>query len=166
VMTKDIYEKVYDDPFYQEIMSEYTLEAMLTKYGKPDQILIRSFSDLAAEFNPTQTLLYYPRMGIVVQYFSPNGLLKENGAFVLPTCPPKSHISLRLFNPDSQMTLDQLLAIDDSISKYKDISEATNMNDDSFFQAYHEYDEKVLSSSCPAVLKTPEDIWPSEYRNP
>ena len=165
-MTKDIYDKVYDDPLYWEIMSAYTLKAVLTKYGKPDQILIRSFSDLAGEFNPTQTLLYYPKVGIIAQYFSPNGLLKENGVFVLPTCPPRSHISLRLFNPDSQMSLDQLLAIDDSFSKYKDISEATNMNSDTFFQAYKEYDEKSLKSSCPAVLKTPEDIWPSEYSNP
>ena len=64
------------------------------------------------------------------------------------------------------MSLAQLLAIDDSFSKYKDISEATNMNSDTFFQAYKEYDEKSLKSSCPAVLKTPEDIWPSEYSNP
>lgn len=165
-MTKDTYNKIYDDLFYQEIMSAYTLETVLTKYGRPDQILIRSFSELAGEFNPTQTLMYYPEMGMVVQYFSPNGLLKENDAFVRPTCPPKGHISLRLFNPDSQMSLNQLLAINDSFPKYKDISEATNMNIETFFQAYHEYDEKALKSSCPASLKTPENIWPSEYSNP
>lgn len=165
-MTREIYNRVYDDPFYQETMSAYTLEAVLTKYGKPDQIFIRSFSDLAGEFNPTQTLLYYPKMGIVAQYFSPNGLLVENSAFVLPTCPPKGHISLRLFDPDSSMTLDELLSLDDSFAKYKVISEATNMDLDEFYEAYREYDEKTLVSNCPAVLKTPEELWPSEYSNP
>jgi hypothetical protein len=165
-MTKDIYNKVYDDPFYQEIMSLYTLETMLTKYGKPNQILVRSFSDLAGEFNPTQLLLYYPDSGIVVQYFSRNLPMLNNGTVTLWTCPPQSHISLRLFNPDSHMSLTQLLSIDDSYSKYKDISEVSNMDIDTFFQTYEEYDERAPDLSCPTFLKTPEDIWPNEYINP
>ncbi len=165
-MANDIYNKIYDDPFYFEIMSAYTLETMLTKYGKPNQIFIRSFSDLAGEFNPTQILLYYPDKGIVAQYFSPNGLLIENDAFILPTCPATSHISLRLFDPNSKLSLSEILRLNDSFAKYKDISEATNMTLDTFYETYKEYDETTLQSDCPAVLKTPEDIWPSEYRNP
>ncbi|HCB01270.1 MAG TPA: hypothetical protein DEP19_02710 [Anaerolineae bacterium] len=95
-MTENTYDLVYADSFYQEVMSEYTLEVILTRYGKPNQILVRSFSDLAGHFNPFQTLLYYPDKGIVVQYFSPNGLITENDEFILPTCPPIGHISLRL----------------------------------------------------------------------
>ncbi len=165
-MTRDIYNMIYDDPFYQETMSVYTLAAMLTKYGKPDQIFIRSFSDLAGEFNPTQILLYYPEQGIVAQYFSRNELEQNNETILNRTCPPKSHISLRLFNPDSHMSLDQLLSIDDSFSRYREISEATHMDLETFFQTYRQYDEKNLKSSCPTYLKTPWNLWPNEYSNP
>ena len=136
-MTRDIYYTVYDDPLYQKIMSAYTLEAMLTKYGRPDQILIRSFSALTAYNNPTQILLYYPEKGIVAQYFSEIFLVEQkNETFVSLICPPKSSISLRLFKPDSGLSLAYLLSIDDNYSGYKDISEATNMDVDTFFQTY------------------------------
>lgn len=165
-MTKDVYGLVYGDPKYEQMMSAYTLEKVLTVYGKPEAVMIRSFSNLAAEENPTQTLLYYPEKGIIVEYFSPNGLLIEDGATVLPTCPPKGHISLRLFDPASGMSLDELMRLDDSLAKYKDISEATNMDLNAFYEAYRQYDENSLQSLCPATLKTPEAIWPAEYSNP
>lgn len=164
-MTRDTYKMVYDDPFYQEIMSAYTLEAMLTKYGKPDQILIRSFSELAANNNPTQILLYYPKEGIVAQYFSRNGFEQKDSSFLNRTCPPKSHISLRLFKPDSGLSLTYVLSIDDNFSRYRDISESTNMTIDTFVQAYQAYDEKTLKSNCPADLKTPWNLWPGMYSN-
>jgi hypothetical protein len=165
-MTMGTYDLVYDNPFYQETMSAYTLEAVLTKYGKPDQILIRSFSYLAGEFNPTQILLFYPKEGIVAQYFSKNSLEQENETLFNLTCPPRSLISLRLFNPDSDMGLDELLEIDDSFPKYKDILNATGMDVDTFYQAFREYDENNLKSDCPAYIKTPWELWPSEYQNP
>ncbi|HCK66470.1 MAG TPA: hypothetical protein DHW49_09405 [Anaerolineae bacterium] len=64
------------------------------------------------------------------------------------------------------MTLKEILQIDDSYDKYKNISEATNMDINTFYESYRDYDESLLTSSCPAILKTPENIWPSEYRNP
>jgi hypothetical protein len=165
-MDKDIYYPIYDSPLYQGIMSAYTLEAILTKYGKPDQILIRSFSALTAINNPTQILLYYPKEGIVAQYFSQNLPEQQNQAIISRTCPPQSHISLRLFNPNFPMSLQDILIIDDSFSKYKDISEASNMNIDTFFQTYRQYDESALGSGCPKYLETSWDLWPDEYSNP
>lgn len=165
-MLEDVYTKIYNNLAYQEIMSDYTLEAILKKYGKPDKILVRSFSGVAGEVNPTQVLLYYPRYGIVIQYFSPNGLLTKDESFVLPTCPPKSHISLRLFDPSADLGLDEILMLDDSYNRYKDISEVSNMDIDVFYESYREYDEILLKDDCPATLILPESIWPSEYKNP
>lgn len=162
-LDRDIFYPVYDSPLYQKIMSAYTLQAILAKYGKPDQILIRSYSDLAAYNNPTRILLYYPKEGIVAQYLGDISSAKqENGKFVNWICPPKSSISLRLFNPNSQMSLNDLLVIDDSFPRYKDISEATDMDISMFYQSYQEYNK----SGCTTYLQTSWDLWPDEYQNP
>lgn len=157
--------KIYDDSFYQEAMSPYSLKTILTRYGKPEQIFIRSFSDLAADNNPTQILLYYPNEGIVAEFFSQNELVQKNETIFNRICPPKSLISLRLFKPNSGLSLSYLLSVDDNFSKYKNVSEATNMDVDTFFQTYQNYDESSIDLKCPAFLTTPWDLWPNIYSN-
>ncbi|MEA3439302.1 MAG: hypothetical protein U9R58_03380 [Chloroflexota bacterium] len=158
-MTFDITRTVYDDPQYFKIMEAYTLSQMLAVYGKPSQVLVRSFSGIAAEHFPTHFLLYYPEEGIIAQYFSHNmPVLEADKTITSWTCPSVSHLSLRLFDPDTELSLEQLLEFDDNLSKYKEISEATNMDIDTFYETY-------LESDCSEYIKTPEEIWPYVYDN-
>jgi hypothetical protein len=155
----DGYELVYKNSEYDEIMELYSVDQILTRYGKPEQIYIRSFSEIAGELNPTQILLFYPDEGVIVQYFSPNTLEIDNGEFYNTFCPLDGHIMLRLFNPNTDINLDKLLLMDDNFSSYKEISKVTNMDVNSFYNTY------VDGTDCSVYLYTKESIWPYVYDN-
>lgn len=156
---------IYGDTEYVKIMSSYTLEGIMSKYGKPDRVMIRSFSYLTAYNQPTRVLLYYPEKGIVAQYLSPNSLRQNGDQIHNLICPVEDVISLRLFDPASGMELAQVLSIDDNFSKYKDIADSTNMDIDTFFNSYQEYDETNFTSVCPPFLETSWELWPDSFSN-
>jgi hypothetical protein len=159
MVSPDGYELDFDSPIYREIMSPYSINQVLLNYGRPEQLLIRSFSELAGELNPSQILLYYPLEGVAIQYFSQNTLLIDDDIFYNKFCPVNGHINLRLFDPSSGLGLDQLLLLDDNFLEYKEISEVTNMNIETFYETY------ISASDCSHFIITKEEIWPHEYDN-
>ena len=155
---EDGYEIIFNDPAYDEIMHNYVLSQILVNYGPPTQVFIRSFSDLAMEIHPTQTLLYYPDEGVIVKYFSPNLRVVEDETSFIWTCPSEGYVELRLFDTNSGIDLPQMLEWDDNFSQYENLSDVTNMDDQTFYETY-------LESNCSEYIKTPEDIWPYIFDN-
>ena len=140
---------------YLSVMENYRLENILSTFGEPDQIWIRSFAPNYAWFD-TQTMLMYPEFGFVVIYSS-----ESTGVGIDPmytaTCPNLSDIRLLLYDPQSELVLEDYPEFV-AFHRYIDLEEATDFSISEFSTVFQ-------SGDCETKLMTLSELWPSQYDN-
>jgi hypothetical protein len=149
------YNALYGDQKYFEIIENYLLNNILEKYGIPSRVLIRSFRPSPSWFD-TQTLIYYPSNGIMIQYNSENSLVINDGQEYIMTCPLHGFVSLLLFDPSDNYSIEELVQEFGYFSEYKDLDLVTSFSLEDFYK-------NNLKSTCEDPIITPAEFWPFDY---
>jgi hypothetical protein len=99
---------VFGDPLFAKALQYYMLPHLLTAYGPPDEVLIRTFSSApGGGWVPFHLLLFYPMQGILVDYQGPNEKKGNN----LQWCPQNTNITMWLWMPERKLTLKDISRI-------------------------------------------------------
>jgi len=161
--------KIYGDPYYDELLTPFTLSNILETYGQPDQIIIRPSPDDEGHPSPPAQytfdfVLFYPEQGFVVEYVS---VRNEKGKNFIG-CPTESYLTqLSTWNPDEGKSINEVIKYKyftnlDSISKeniseYKQLQNVTPLNVTDFYNMFRVSN----SSDC---VGTPKESWPATNR--
>ncbi len=147
------YVEIYNDPNYYRMLNHYTMESILETYGPPVEVWIKSYNQNAVGYD-THTLLYYPDIGIVMEYVSPTRWVTDADEITwVSTCPAEGFISLSVFDPDAGWSLFDILDVHDNLGLYLPLEEATDMTMEEFYETYR-------NPGCDVDILTPADIWP------
>jgi hypothetical protein len=149
---------LYGDASFNKAFEYYSLPQILSNYGMPSQVLLAPFPDdpirTDVKWQPFSLVLLYPEKGIFVEYVSPRGTISND--FV--GCPSKAHISLAVWSPESDMSLEYVIQKAGSeinelnMDYFKPVEEATSMTLNEFYQ-------KFKDPNNTACLETPMDFW-------
>lgn len=148
-------EAVFGDPLFAEDLQPYMLPRLLEFYGKPDQVLVRTFSSAPeGGWVPFRLMLFYPRQGTLVIYQGPNERVDQK----IRWCPSKTNIALWLWSPERELTLEDVARMGpnltaEELSTYRTIEEATSMDIEAFYESFKDTDAQ-------ACLETPANLWP------
>jgi len=150
-------EEVYGAP-YTESLQSYLLPDLLSKYGKPDQVIIRMEIAVAEPTSPDSfdIWLLYPQYGAIVLYTGPAEII---GGKTVQGCPSYSFVSLWLVeagnNEMYQKTLEEnsgIKGLSPTPPYFKSTMDALGMTSDEFFEIY-----KIPTNRC---IESPLEIWP------
>jgi hypothetical protein len=145
--------EMYDTETYKEIMSAYTLSAMLSKFGPPADILVRAEADESPSPKRVFITILYPDKGIFTTY-EMQGERKGNN---LSACPANSFIDLWLLPESIGEKYQVLLSSSDNwegnFTQTRPLEQATQMtiDIDEFYETF-----KDTADVC---LETPFDMW-------
>jgi hypothetical protein len=148
------HETSYDDLYFKQIFNNYTISTILSDFGKPQSILIRTYPAAPEGGNiPFRILLFYPQNGILIKY---EGIDKKVGE-IFQVCPQDTIIDIWLWNPSHTKSLVDIANKNldftlEELSGYKTIEEITNMDIDKFYNAFN----KNSSTIC---LETDSNKW-------
>lgn len=146
---------VFGDPLFAQDWQRYMLPQLLITYGRPREILIRTFQEAPeGGWVPFHLLLFYQQQGILVDYQGPN----ERSGEQLRWCPQKTNIALWLWSPERELTLQDVAQMGpnlplEEVRNYRSLEEATNMSLDRFYEVFKRSDNQ-------ACLETPAELWP------
>lgn len=154
--------KLFGDPYYDELLVNYSLSTILEEYGQPDKLIIRPFPDDEGYPSPPAQytfdfVLFYPKQGFVAEYVSVRA--EEGNNFV--GCPTKSYITqISSWNPEEAISiaeaiqyfnnLDGILEV--NISEYRQLEDVTSLSLTDFYNLF-----RVSNSS--ECVNTPKDVW-------
>jgi hypothetical protein len=149
----------FDAPYGIELMRYYLLPNILTVYGKPTEVWIRSFPtdpNYPEDPYPFSTVLYYKEKGFLIEYVSIRQTQEEH--FV--GCHPTSYVSVVAWSPQEQKPLAEIvkyisgLGINDlNVKDFQKLQDATPLNIDEF------YDNFIVSGEVKCI-STPKELWP------
>ena len=133
----------------------YGLSAILSAYGRPEEIRLRTYKQSREGDLPFDVVLYYPKLGILIRYATQGviaahhirGCPQERPAAVIALWSPESGLS---FADAARQTID---IRDEAEWAYRPVQEVTDMTIDTFWKAHQHID-------ATACLETPSDIWP------
>lgn len=151
------YEELFGDPLYDRLLETYSLPRILTIYGPPADILIRTNSELPPQnWGPFEILLSYPERGILVHYTIPMNPVGPN----IVGCPEKSRLELKLMASGNINSTDKLLELLSAPAKveevfpgYQPIEEVTSLSLELFVKKYSQ-----PTDNC---IETPANYWPA-----
>lgn len=149
------FEDINNSVLYEQLLRIYSMPNILTAYGEPTTILLRTNSELPSQgkgdFNVL--LLYYDK-GILAHYKMPMEVHESN----IVGCPENSTIELFLVDPVGIESANDLLEIysdpykfEDIYGHYKPINEATSLSLSEFVKIFSGF-----SSNC---IETPAYYW-------
>ena len=150
-------EFVYGDAQFVKALKSYMLPQVLTVYGQPSQVFLRTHSGDLPGWLPFSLLLSYPDQGILVEYDGPIGEEEkhygplEEGE-VIRVCPWRSEINLWLWSPDNARTIARVTGGYIDVGDYRSLEEATGLSIEQFYQTFSQPDNQTC-------LETPADLW-------
>jgi len=149
---------LYGDASFNRAFEYYLLPQILSKYGRPSQVLLAPFPDEPQrpdiQWYPFSLVLLYPEKGIFVEYVSPREKVGNN--FV--GCPSKASISLAVWNPASNLSLKYVVQkagfkINEvNMDYFRPVEKATLMTLDQFYQTF----KNPGNTTC---VETPQNLW-------
>lgn len=148
-------ETVYGDKQFAKDWQRYFLPQLLTTYGQPTGVLLRTFRGVpGGGWIPFNLLLFYPQQGILVRYYGPTERKGER----IRVCPQQTDITLWLWSPEQKMTLEDIARWGqefpiEEVPGFRPLEEATGMSLETFYKTFKDANNR----SC---LETPADMWP------
>lgn len=148
------YEEVFNHPLYNQMLRFYSMPNVLSVYGEPTSILLRTNSEQPPQIRGNfDILLAYPERGTVVHYNMPMYIDETK----IAGCPENSTIELYLVDPSGILSSSELLkiysdAFGNSSVGYKFIGEVNSLSVSEFVQIFNE-----PSNKC---IETPATHWP------
>jgi len=150
-------EFVYGDAQFVKALKSYMLPQVLTVYGQPSQVFLRTHAGDLPGWLPFSLLLAYPVQRILVEYDGPIGEEEkhygplEEGE-VIRVCPWRSEINLWLWSPDNARTIARVTGGYIDVGDYRSLEEATGLSIEQFYQTFSQPDNQTC-------LETPADLW-------
>jgi hypothetical protein len=151
------YEELFGYPLYDRLLKAYSLPQILTSYGTPADILIRTNLEPPPQnWGPFELLISYPEQGILVHYTT---LLNAVGPNIIG-CPTKSKLELylvpsRSFNSTNDLLESRAapLKIEEIFPGFRPVEEVTSLSLDDFV--------RIFSQPTGECIETPASYWPS-----
>ncbi|MBI5932409.1 MAG: hypothetical protein HY867_01780 [Chloroflexi bacterium] len=138
---------------YTDLMAYYLLPQILTSYGRPFQIFVKTIPDDPqhpdVSFNSLYLVLFYPDQGFYLKYDMKRVIVDDKYV----GCPAKSFVDIIVWSPDNK----------DGFKKwtepyyfgdYKSVAEATSLSGDEFYETF-----KEQSIGC---IETPLEVWANQ----
>lgn len=146
-------ERIYGDEQFAKDLQRYFLPQLLTTYGQPTEVLLRTFRSVPeGTFIPFNLLLFYPQRGILVRYYGPTERIGER----IRVCPQQTDITLWLSSPEQILTLEDIRGPDfpiEEVPEFRSIEKSTGMSLETFYKTFKNADNRLC-------LETPVDMWP------
>lgn len=133
----------------------YYLNNFLQSTGKPDTILVSSYSSDAGAGKDTVPLtiaMYYPKLGILALYGS---WANTSGNTITACFDAGPHLFLWSPNSSGKYAIEDFLSWDKDHIPYKSIEESTNLTIETFY-------EKYSNTKGELCLQSPRNIWYSQ----
>ncbi len=131
----------------------YWLHTLLSTYGQPTEVWIRTFNESRDGYLPFFVVLFYSDQGIMVRYEDPLGKIKGEE---VEGCPQKYlHPWIFLWTPKHRVSFAEAISWTLGVgeqSQYLPLEEATGMDIEKFHQTFKE-------SNNEQCLKTPIALW-------
>lgn len=132
------------------------LSKILTEYGPPDEIFIRTFRNSENGSQPYQIDLFYAELGILLEYSG--GDLNTIDEKLVNCFEDLYSPFVYIWSPDKPITsteaIDTYLNIE-AMPYPIPLEDATGMDVITFYEAFR-------NAENPACLETPRDIWPTQ----
>jgi hypothetical protein len=153
------YEVSWGDPLLAEILRSYNLSQVLSKYGMPSEVLIRTHQ--AALLNqpwPISLIVYYPEQGFMIEYVA-DGMPAPNNN--IGWCPSLAFPIFWFWTPSNEITMldvvseipgEQIDRESLEAGNFKTIVEATGMSIEEFYSLFKNNEDKCV--------ETPTNLWP------
>jgi len=159
----DTYELVYEYGVetYRQLMSNYSLQKILTEYGIPSRVLVYAEQYLydgrpplpSQQFGQLKLRLFYPEHGIIIMYEMPLSKVGTHGQ----GCPSMAFVSFWLTPPDIDGSYAKMLSQKEqqgnAFELEKTPDESINMNLKQFYDTFQSSEDKCI--------QTPLSLWPS-----
>jgi len=127
----------------------YTLPQLLTTYGRPTEVWLKTFRTSREGSLPFFLMLFYPQRGILAMYVS-EGRARDKQ---IQSCPRQEGAVLWLWSPERQVTLEDISPTGvGEAQSYRRLEDATRMDLETFYQTFKEPN----NATC---LETAADLW-------
>jgi hypothetical protein len=133
----------------------YYLNNFLQSTGKPDAILISSYSSdagIGKDAVPLSIALYYPKLGILALYSS---RASTSGNTITACFEAGPHLFLWSPNSSGKYAIEDFLSWDKENIPHLSIEKSTNLTIETFY-------EKYSNTKGELCLQTPRDLWTSQ----
>lgn len=142
--------------YFQGQWSEYSPKQIMSLYGKPSRVWLKTRSKTMGNRHGYELWLVYDDYGFIIQY---NGFLEEMGK-VFRICPRFENgmdimwLQIHIRAPGELAPLEEMggLVSPQPQAGKKSIEDATGLSVDDFYEIFHQNQE-------PACFDTPSDIW-------
>jgi len=127
-----------------EGVSNFLLPQILTEYGQPGEVWINTFSSFTDASLPFTLFLFYPELGIMVQYDSDANIDEES----IHACLKQASV-IRLWTPNQASTFSDILKVFDVSFDGTILSsdDAFEMSTDRFYQNYKDNVDTCFDTS-------------------
>ncbi len=132
-------------------VQSFQLHQLLSDYGKPDKILIKTYSNTPASYLPFRLVLFYSSQQIMA-FFEYEAQKNKD---ILVGCPQPVGPWLTLWGWDrlwSDKDIDEAVSGPDSPQPLRPLEEVTDMSVDDFYQTFKD----SQNTTC---ITTPADLW-------
>lgn len=156
---------LYNDPYFNKLLSQFSLTQLLRTFGSPAEILINVDRDIPGNPSPPaqyqmNVVLFYPHQGFSTEY---TFLRKEQDDNYLG-CPNQTH-GIQVTSWKTKKLVDFRQAVSEfshingvgelNVDAFLPIEAATIINIDEFYKMF-------LEPNSMECLRTPKQLWPLE----
>ena len=151
---EDNIEFIYAHPIGTE---NYLLPQLLSKYGPPTEVLIRTFKEPREGILPFYLVLFYEDDGFMVSYQIDASISGAN----IHSCPTIQQPAVWLWNPDNNLSPRNISELNmsrfnsDEFGFYTSLEDAAGLDIVTFYNIF-----KTSTTSC---LETTAEIWPYQH---
>jgi|GEM_PF-6188781 len=156
-------EKSFGNPYFSKLLSDFTLQKILTTYGEPSQILIRPYPNIPGYPSPPAQYifnfaLYYPELGFLIDYI----VIREEQSEYYMGCPTQPYLlELVSWDPDDLLSVNEVAFYitngegmsAEYVGGFRPIEEVTSISITEFYSEFSNPDSK----ECVQSLKA---LWP------
>lgn len=147
-------ERVFGDQLFLQDWQHYMPSQMLSVYGQPAKVLLKTFQSVPDWVPPFNMLLYYPQQGILVRYYGPT----ERRGEQIRLCPQQADVTLWLWSPELTMTLEDIARLGqdfpiEEVADYRSLEAVTEMD----VETFHETFKDAGMETC---IETSAKLWP------
>jgi hypothetical protein len=132
---------VYDSNYFGSKLAYYSLPHILSEYGRPSTVLLKTYPgpNWLGQF---KLILLYPDQGFLIQYTTKG---RMSGSNVLG-CPANAHVTLDLYPSGHAETFYELIGPgwNDVLPLFKPLEEVTSLSLDQFYQTFRQPTDKCL----------------------
>ncbi len=153
-------ESLFGAAQYDQLLAQYTLDDLLTTYGRPSRVLLAVFNieqdDGLTAWIPVSLVVRYDEQNFLVEYIMPRAVVGQDYV----GCPAQAEIALTSWSSDPPVTLTTVLSRIGGVginrlntTYFAPLEQATGLTIDEFIRIFADHTQA-------ACLRTPIADWP------